>query len=217
MDPTAIDEADPTPARPAWCRPPAGRRQPGRSCCEGGDELFPPWRGHGRARHEVWLATYIFHDDGAGRAVADALTRRGAARRGGAVVVDGFGSDGHAGPLRAVAGRVGVELEVFRPLDRWWTLAAARPAAPAAPEAVRGRPRGGLRRRHQHHRRPQRPEPRLERPAAAGLRRGVRGPLVAAVHTTAQAMWTRARLGHGWRDEVRALAAAPRRWTTRCA
>ena len=44
------------------------------------------------ARSQVWLATYIFHDDSAARTVADALNR--AAARGVAVhvVVDGFGS-----------------------------------------------------------------------------------------------------------------------------
>jgi cardiolipin synthase len=38
----------------------------------------------------------------------------------------------------------------------------------------------------------------------------VSGPLVSAVRITAQAMWTRARLGHQWRDEVRALAGSRR-------
>ena len=41
------------------------------ACCDGGDELFPAMReAIASARHEVWLATYIFHDDDASRDVA---------------------------------------------------------------------------------------------------------------------------------------------------
>ena len=64
----------------------------------GGDELFPgDARGHRRgAAIEVWLATYIFHDDRRRAASPQAL--RAAAQRGVQVhvVVDGFGSHGHA-------------------------------------------------------------------------------------------------------------------------
>jgi cardiolipin synthase len=59
----------------------------------GGDELFPSLReALAVARHEVWLATYIFNDDTSGHRVADALVA--AAQRGVAVhvLVDGFGS-----------------------------------------------------------------------------------------------------------------------------
>ena len=60
---------------------------------QGGDELFPAMHSAiGAAHARVWLATYIFHDDEAGRAMADAL--RAAALRGVSVhvLVDGFGS-----------------------------------------------------------------------------------------------------------------------------
>jgi cardiolipin synthase len=170
------------------------------------------------ARHEVWLATYIFHDDGAGRAVADALVAAARAAWRCGVVVDGFGSMATLDRVRAVAGRQsGVELEVFRPLDRWWSWLQP----------------GQLRRLHQklcvvdrevafvgginiiddrndlHH--------GWQRAAAAGLRRGAARPAGGGRAATAQAMWTRARLGHGWRDEVRRWPAAGGRWTTRCA
>ena len=51
----------------------------------GGDQLFPAMHAAiGRARHEVWLATYIFHDDIAGRdgrrAGGRRATRRARAR-----------------------------------------------------------------------------------------------------------------------------------------
>src|SRR5207253_10155897 len=59
----------------------------------GGDELFPAMlRAIGGARHEIWLATYIFNDDPAALEIAQALadaSKRGVQVR---VVVDGFGS-----------------------------------------------------------------------------------------------------------------------------
>jgi cardiolipin synthase A/B len=77
-------------------------------------------RGHRRRPHEVWLATYIFHDDGGGRAVAEAL--RGAARGVAVhVVVDGFGSMATL-PAAPVADGSGVEargLPPARPLVAW--------------------------------------------------------------------------------------------------
>ena len=49
--------------------------------CAGGDELFPAMcSAIAEARHQVWLATYIFHDVPAAQAVAMALVD--AARRG---------------------------------------------------------------------------------------------------------------------------------------
>ena len=51
---------------------------------QGGDELFPAMHSAiAGARHQVWLATYIFHDDEAGQAIAESL--RAAAGRGVAV------------------------------------------------------------------------------------------------------------------------------------
>jgi cardiolipin synthase len=179
---------------------------------QGGDELFPRMcAAIAAATREVWFATYIFHDDAAARGVADALVAAG--RRGVAVhlVVDGFGSLGTLHSLRGWLRGEPVRLEVFRPLDRWY--AWLQP--------------GQLRRLHQ----------KLcvidETLAYVGgvniiddrhdLRHGwtdaprldfaveVRGPLVHQVHATARAMWSRANLGHGWREEVRSLArsAAP--------
>ena len=178
---------------------------------QGGDELFPRMaEAVAAARKEVWLATYIFHDDGASHAVAQAL--QAAARRGVAVrvVVDGFGSHGTLARVRQWLSPPGIELEVFRPIERWWSWLMP----------------GQLRRLHHKlcvidtdvafvgginviddrhdlthgwsdH-------PRLDFAVA------VSGPLVASVRITAQAMWTRARLGHQWRDEVRALAGSRR-------
>lgn len=69
----------------------------------GGDELFPAMcEAIGRAQREVWMATYIFHDDEASRCVAQSLAD--AAARGVHVqlVVDGFGSKATLKTLRGL-------------------------------------------------------------------------------------------------------------------
>ena len=90
---------------------------------QGGDELFPAMReAIAQARHEVWLSTYIFHDDDASRTMAAALLDAG--RRGVrvCVVVDGFGSKATLTSLRQWLHEPDVDLVVFRPVDRWWSL-----------------------------------------------------------------------------------------------
>ena len=173
----------------------------------GGDQLFPAMHAAiAQARHDVWLATYIFHDDAASRLMADALiaaAQRGVRVR---VVVDGFGSKATLSTLRRWFEASGVALAVFRPLDRWY--AWLQP--------------GQLRRLHQklmatdneqafvgginiigdrvdlNH--GATPEPRLDYAVA------LRGPVAGPVAQTARAMWTRAAFGRDWRDEVLALA-----------
>ncbi len=177
---------------------------------QGGDELFPAMHAAiARARHDVWLATYIFHDDVAGLDLIDALEaaqRRGVRVR---VVVDGFGSKaalpllyrrmtGHSGP--------GIALAVFRPIHRWWKWLQP----------------GQLRRLHQKLctvdgevafvgginiiddrndlRHGLSEMPRLD--FAVELR----GPVVKPVEQSARALWTRAWLGGDLRDELLALA-----------
>jgi cardiolipin synthase len=87
----------------------------------GGDALFPAMvENIDAAKREVWLATYIFHSEHGGQGVVDALAR--AARRGVQVrvVLDGFGCKGQVAGLRAQLETAGVQMAVFRPLDRWW-------------------------------------------------------------------------------------------------
>lgn len=87
----------------------------------GGDQLFPRMEAAIRqARNEVWLATYIFHDDATAMALADTLLaadRRGVRVR---LVVDGFGSNGSLAAVRRRFAGSGVAFAVFRPMDRWW-------------------------------------------------------------------------------------------------
>ena len=179
----------------------------GVSLLAGGDELFPAMcRAIDAARQSVWLATYIFHDDEASHAIARSLA--GAAARGVRVqmVVDGFGSKATLARLREWLEPSGVQLTVFRPVDRWWRLLHP----------------GQLRRLHQ----------KLcvvdgETAFVGGINiiddrndlgHGwcdtprldfavqVQGPLVDMVEQTARAIWSRAALGADWREELTALA-----------
>jgi cardiolipin synthase len=91
------------------------------SLLHGGDMLFPAMvRAIDAARHEVWLATYIYHNLGQIEDITRALVA--AARRGVQVkvVLDGFGSRSNLPGLRQVLCEAGVMLTVFRPIDRWW-------------------------------------------------------------------------------------------------
>lgn len=173
----------------------------------GGDALFPAMcAAIAQARHQVWLATYIFHDDEAAQAVVQALAD--AARRGVwvGVVVDGFGSKAALPRLKNWLEPAGVNLTVFRPVDRWWRLLQP----------------GQLRRLHQklcvvdghaafvgginllddrldlNHGRFE--LPRLDYAV------GVQGPLVLQVEQAVRALWSRAALGADWREELRQLA-----------
>ena len=173
----------------------------------GGDQLFPAMHAAiARARHEAWLATYIFHDDDAGRAIADAL--RAAATRGVRVrvVVDGFGSKATLATLHRWFDGSGVALTVFRPIDRWYSwlqpgqlrrLHQKLLATDSEQAFVGGINIIGDRMDLNHG---ATAEPRLDFAVA------LRGPVVAPVAQTARAMWTRAAFGHDWRDEVLALA-----------
>jgi len=173
----------------------------------GGDELFPAMRrAIAAARHEIWLATYNFNDDPAAMAVADALcdaARRGVQVR---VVIDGFGSRATFATIDRKFCDAGVGISVFRPIHRWWNWLQP----------------GQLRRLHQklcvvdgdvahvgginiiddrfdqNHGWTE--EPRLD--FAVELR----GPVVASIEQAGKAVWSRAHLGQGFRDEMVALA-----------
>jgi len=174
---------------------------------QGGDELFPAMReAISQARHEIWLSTYIFHDDDSARAMAAVLAEAG--RRGvrTCVVVDGFGSKATLARLRQWMPHPDVELMVFRPIDRWWSLLQP----------------GQLRRLHHK-------LCAVDREVAfvgginiiddrVDLRHGrsdaprldfaveLRGPVAASVAQAARAVWSRAALPADWREEMVALA-----------
>ncbi len=173
----------------------------------GAHELFPAMlRAIASARHEIWLATYIFNDDPAALAIAHALgdaARRGVHVR---VVVDGFGCKAALPVLLPLLRDAGVQVSVFRPIHRWWNWLQP----------------GQLRRLHQKmsvvdgeiafvggvnliddrydFTHGWGDTPRLD--FAAELR----GPVVAPVEQATRALWTRAHLGRDLRDEMVALA-----------
>jgi cardiolipin synthase A/B len=175
----------------------------------GGTDLFPAMcRAIAAAQVDVWFATYIFHDDPAAQTVADALAA--AARRGVAVhaVVDGFGSLATLPVLRRWLAGSGVQLEVFRPLDRWYAwlqpgqLRRLHQKMCVVDDAVAFV--GGINviddRHDIHHGWSE--LPRLD--FAVELR----GPLATQVKVATRAMWARAHLGKAWRDEIRQLASS---------
>jgi len=178
----------------------------------GGDALFPAMgEAIVRARHTVWLATYIFHDDAVAQTLALVLAE--AARRGVQVrvVVDGFGSKATLAALRGWMTEAGVDLAVFRPIDRWWSWFAPGQARRLhqklcvvdADVAFVGGINLIADRNDLHH--GWSDAPRLDFAVQ------VKGAAVAEVEQAVQAIWTRAKLGHVWRDEVATLArsAAP--------
>ena len=188
------------------------RRQPGRTAGGRRRACFARMcQAIDAAAGEVWLATYIFHDDPAARAVADALKR--AAARGVAVhvVVDGFGSHRHAGtacatcsPAVACNWRCSARSTAgMRGCSRASCAACTRSCACATSEVAFV---GGINiiddRHDMNH--GWIDAPRLDYAVE------LRGPLVASVHATARAMWARAHLWHSWRDEVRAIARSAR-------
>jgi cardiolipin synthase len=178
----------------------------------GGDDLFPAMGAAiAQARHTVWVATYIFHDDAVAQTLALLLAE--AARRGVQVrvVVDGFGSKATLAALREWMVPAGVELAVFRPIDRWWRYFQPGQARRLHQKlcVVDGQVAfvGGINliadRNDLHH--GWSDAPRLD--FACRLR----GNAVAGVEQSVQAIWTRAMLGRVWRDELASLArsAAP--------
>jgi cardiolipin synthase len=172
----------------------------------GGDTLFPHMcRSIEQARSEIWLTTYIFHDDPSATSVAEAL--KAAAARGVQVrvVIDGFGSISSMSKVRAMFADSAVQLEVFRPLDRWYSwlqpgslrrLHAKLCVCDAENAYV-----GGINlvddRLDINHGWTE--APRLDFAVA------LRGPLALSVHATARAMWARAHLRRDWREEARGV------------
>lgn len=173
----------------------------------GGGELFPAIEAAlAQAKRQACLVSYIFNDDPAALRLADALAATAARGVEVCVVVDGFGSNGCIAALRERFQGTKVGFEVFRPLDRWW--AWLQP--------------GQLRRLHQklcavdglcafvgginivddrfdiHHGWSE--APRLDFAVQ------VEGPVAAQVQHLSYALWSRARLGRGWREEIVVLA-----------
>ncbi|MEO5733275.1 MAG: cardiolipin synthase ClsB [Rubrivivax sp.] len=173
----------------------------------GGDELFPRMRAAiDQARSEVWLASYIFHDDPAANAMAMALCSAAARGVDVHVVVDGFGSRTTLAAVRDLFAGSGVQVEVFRPLDRWYSwlqpgqLRRMHHKLCVCDMAVAFV--GGINIIDDRH------DPNHGWSDAPRLDFAVQlsGPLAQSVHDTARAMWARAHMARAWRREIKALA-----------
>lgn len=176
----------------------------------GGDELFPAMvQAIEEAHTEVWLATYIFNDDPSGRRVVQAL--RAASARGVQVrvVVDGFGSNGRVAALRHLLRDSAVGLEVFRSLERWWAWSHPSQLRRMHHKlcAVDGQRAfvGGINVVDDHFdiQHGWTAQPRLD------FALEVQGSVAAEVQRLVHALWTRAHMGRGWREEVSLLAQSP--------
>jgi phosphatidylserine/phosphatidylglycerophosphate/cardiolipin synthase-like enzyme len=173
----------------------------------GGEALFPAMvRAIEGARHEVWLATYIYDNTGSVDSVTQALAD--AARRGVQVkvLVDGFGSRSNLPELRSRLEAAGVLLAVFRPLHNWWSW--------LQPSQLRRLHQkicvvdgdiafvGGINllddRFDQVH--GWSDQPRLDYAVT------LRGPIVAPMEQSVRALWTRASVGRNFAREMKALA-----------
>ena len=178
---------------------------------QGGDELFPRMcAAINAAKREVWLATYIFHNDPAASAIQRALATAAARGVDVHVVVDGFGSLATLAGLRSALQPSGVQLEVFRPLERWYAwlqpgqLRRLHQKLCVCDEAVAFV--GGINLIDDRHdlNHGWFEMPRLDFAVA------LQGPLAASVHATVRAMWALDHLVRAWREEVRAVSRSKR-------
>jgi cardiolipin synthase len=175
----------------------------------GGEALFPVMvSAIERARHEIWLATYIYDNTGSVAVITQALAD--AARRGVRVnlVVDGFGSRSNLPELRRLLCDAGVLLVIFRPLHRWWSW--------LQPSQLRRLHQkmcvvdgdvafvGGINLLDDHYDQVHgwSEDPRLD--FAVELR----GPVVATIEQATRALWTRASIGRNFAKEMAALASS---------
>ncbi len=178
----------------------------------GGHALFPAMRDRiDLAAHSVWMAFYIVHPQGQAGMVLQALMR--AARRGVAVhlVVDGVGSRDAPAALWQELVQAGVQLEIYRPLHRLWGLLDASQWRRLHMKLCTVDDEvafiGGINliddRFDLNHGWTE--TPRLDYAMVAS------GAVVTPVVHTVRAMWTRARFGRDWRDDLVQWAKDPHR------
>lgn len=176
---------------------------------QGARELFPRLiKVLDQAEHDVWLASYIFDLEASSAQVAQALTQAAARGVQVHVLVDGFGSNGRVAALRRTWMDTAVAFEVFRPLDRWtaWFQTSQLRRLHQKLCVIDGQTAfvGGINVLDDHWdaQGRQHAEGRLD------FAIQVQGPLVEQVRRIIQALWTRSRMGHDWRDELALIAAS---------
>lgn len=213
IDPVSVLGADQTGEPMAWYLVPRPVFRGGNEVelLRGGEALFPAMISAIRnARHEIWLATYIFHHDAAAMAVAVALER--AARRGVRVrvVIDGFGAHSDLAVIEPRLRAAGIAVTVFRPLERWthWLQPGQLRRLHMKLCVVDGAVGfvGGINILDDHldlnHGRTE--LPRLDFAVRAT------GPVVAPMEQAVRAMWSRSWFGRDWQQEMRTLLQTER-------
>jgi cardiolipin synthase len=166
-----------------------------------GREYFPALEAaFDEAAREIYLETYIFEDDVAGRRIAEALMR--AARRGVSthLLVDGFGSKKLTKALMGDFEDAGVKFLVYRPDVAHWPLARRRLRRMHRKLAViDGRVGfvGGINVIDDMHT-PRHTPPRFDYAVR------IEGPLLEQIHSVAKRLWAvvqLTQLGGGWPEE----------------
>lgn len=167
-----------------------------------GAEYFPALEAEcDAARHEIYVETYIFEDDVAGRRIAAALQR--AAQRGVAthLLADGFGSKQLDPGLVAEMQSAGVRILVYRPDISPWTFQRRRLRRMHRKLAVidaRVAFVGGINIIDDMHT-PNHTPPRLDYAVR------VEGPLLKDIHPVVTRMWTLVeftQFGRDWHDRT---------------
>lgn len=184
---------------------------------QNGEQYFPALeQACDRARHEIYLETYIFEADATGARIAAALRR--AAARGVRVqlLIDGFGS--RSLPKRVIDAMLeaGVRVLQFRPELSRWQLRPHRLRRLHRKIAVVDRGIafvGGINIIDDMDT-PNQVPPRYDYAVA------VEGPLVAEIHTSVRRLWSRmawARLRPGWIRELGDAVPPPAKGRVRAA
>ncbi|WP_051147904.1 phospholipase D-like domain-containing protein [Desulfotignum balticum] len=94
---------------------------------ENGETYFPVMEAAlDRAKHEIFLISYIFQNDTIGRRIAEALKRAGLRGVKTRVLIDGFGSDSLPETMVAALDAAGVMVMKFRPGISPWTFRRRR-------------------------------------------------------------------------------------------
>lgn len=169
-----------------------------------GEEYFPALAAAiDAAAHEVYLQTYIYEDDAAGRLIGDAMKRAASRGVGVYLMLDGFGSRSLARTCVRALEAAGVQVIFYRPRISPWTLKRSRLRRLHRKIAVvDGRIAfvGGINIIDDHNV-PRWQPPRIDYAVA------IEGEMVPQIRATARGLWRRIAWSHLRRVDARLLPA----------
>ena len=97
------------------------------SLLQNGDDYFPAIEAaFDRARHEIYIETYIYENDATGRRIADALKRAGLRGVNVYMLIDGYGSRNLPQSMLDYLRKDGVKALIYRPKISPWTFRRMR-------------------------------------------------------------------------------------------